>query len=147
MRNITILGNMLGSFYFPAYEAVSRITIGDFIQRIEVTVAMVFVLTVFIKASVCLLVTCKGIAKIFNLKDYRSIVIQTGLLMAFLSYIIYDNIMEMKYWAFKVYPYYAFPMQVILPTVIWIAAEVKSKKSNKSGKTKKTKNIDIENAQ
>ncbi len=133
IRNISVLGNMLGSFYIPSYEAVSRITVGDFIQRIEVTVSIVYVFTTFIKVSVCLLVTCKGIGKIFNLKDYRSIVIQTGLLMFFLSYIIYDNIMEMKFWAFKVYPYYAFPMQVILPIIIWIAAEVKTKKGKKSG--------------
>ena len=51
----------------------------------------------------------------FNLKDYRLIVIQTGLLMIYFSYIVYDNSMMMKYWAFKVYPFYAFPLQVILP--------------------------------
>lgn len=126
IRNTTTLGNMVGSFYFPSYEAVSRISIGDFIQRIEVTVSFVFIFGVFIKSTICLLVTCKGIAKMFNLQDYRSIVIQTGLLMAYFSYIVYDNIMDMKYWAFKVYSYYAFPMQVILPIIIWISAEIKS---------------------
>lgn len=129
IRNISMLGNMLGSFYFPSYEAVSRINIGDFIQRMEVTVLTLFVYSIFIKSSICLLVACKGIGHIFNLKDYRSIVIQTGLLMTYLSYIIYDNIMEMKFWAFKVYPYYAFPMQVILPIIIWVLAEIKARKN------------------
>ncbi|HEX2946927.1 MAG TPA: endospore germination permease [Clostridia bacterium] len=135
-RNILILGNMLGSFYFPSYEAVSRISIGDFIQRIEVTDALVFVYGVFIKSSICLLVACKGLGRLFNLKDYRSIVIQLGLLMIYFSYIVYDNIMEMRYWAFKVYSYYAFPMQVILPIMIWIIAEIKArrKKCGKCGK-------------
>jgi spore germination protein KB len=131
IRNIAVLGNMLDSFYFPSYEAVSRTKIGDFIQRIEVTVSIVFIFGVFIKSSICLLVACKGIGKMFNLKDYRSIVIQTGLLMVYFSYIVYDNMMEMKYWAFKVYPYYVFPMQVILPIIIWISAEIKAKKINK----------------
>jgi spore germination protein KB len=35
--------------------------------------------------------------------------------------------MEMKYWAFMVYPYYAFPMQVILPVIVWVLAEIKVK--------------------
>jgi spore germination protein KB len=131
LRNITVLGNMLGSFKFPSYAAVSRINIGDFLQRIEVTVSIVFVYSAFIKSSICLLVACKGIGKVFNLKDYRSIVIQTGLLMIYFSYIIYNNSMEMRYWAFKVYPYYTFPMQVILPVIIWIFAEIKAKKINK----------------
>jgi spore germination protein KB len=126
IRNVAVLGNMLGSFYFPSYEAVSMIAIDDFLQRIEATVSIVFIFSVFIKCAICLLVASKGIEKMFNLTDYRSIVIQTGLLMIYFSYIIYDNIMIMKYWAFKVYPYYAFPMQVILPVIIWVLAEIKA---------------------
>jgi len=136
IRNITVLGNMLGSFYFPSYQAVGKVNIGDFFQRIEVTVAIVFTYGVFAKSSICLLVTCKGFAKVLNIRDYRTIVLQTGLLMIYFSYIIYDNIMTMKYWAFKIYPYYAFPFQVILPVVIWIFAEIKVRK-NKRGKLKK----------
>lgn len=134
-RNIGVLGNMIGSFYFPSYQAVSRINIGNFLERMEVSVAIEFVYGVFIKISVCLLVACKGIGKMFNLKDYRSIVIQTGLIMLYFSYILYQNSMEMKYFAFKVYPYYAFPMQVILPIIIWIFAEIKSKKMNSQQKS------------
>ena len=132
IRNIGVLGNMRGSFYYPSYAAVSRISVGDFVQRIEVTVSIVFIFSAFIKSSICLLVACKGIGKMFNLKDYRSIVIQTGLLMVYFSYIVYDNSMEMIYWAIKVYPYYAFPMQVILPIIIWIIAEIKRKRNRLS---------------
>lgn len=132
-RNILILGNMLGDFYFPSYEAVSRINIGDFVQRIEVTAALIFVYGVFVKSAICLLAACKGICRMFNLKDYRSIVIQLGLLMIYFSYIVYDNIMDMKYWAFEVYTYYAFPMQVMLPVIIWIIAEIKARRK-KCGK-------------
>lgn len=132
IRNITMLGNMLDSINFPSYAAVSRISIGDFLQRIEVTVSIVFVFGVFVKSSICLLVASKGIGKLFNLKDYRSIVIQTGLLMIYFSYIVYDNNMEMKYWAFKVYPYYAFPLQVIFPIIVWILAEIRVKNNQKA---------------
>jgi spore germination protein KB len=133
IRNIGVLGNMVGNFYFPSYAAVGKIRIGDFIQRIEVTVAFVFLFGVFAKASVCLLVASKGVSKLLHLKDYRSIVIQMGVLMIIFAYVIYDNSVEMKYWAFKVYPYYAFPMQVLLPVAVWIAAEVKVKKDPLKG--------------
>ncbi|MGE5678534.1 MAG: GerAB/ArcD/ProY family transporter [Pseudomonadota bacterium] len=128
IRNIAMLGSTLGSLKFPSYAAVSSISIGDFLQRIEVTVSVVFIFGVFVKSSICLLVACKGISKILKLKNYRSIVVQTGLLMIYFSFIVYDNSMEMRYWAFKVYPYYAFPMQVILPIIIWVFAEIKVKK-------------------
>ena len=131
VRNIGALGNMRDNFYFPSYAAVSMINIGDFIQRIEVTVSFVFVFGVLVKTSVCLLVASKGISKTFGLHDYRSIVIQIGLLMIFFAYTVYNNSIEMKYWATRVYPYYAFPVQVILPVIIWIVAEIKAKKTNK----------------
>lgn len=127
IRNIAVIGNMLDSFYFPSYEAVSMITVGNFLQRIEVSVSAIFIFGAFIKASICLLAACKGIGKMFNLKDYRSIAIQVGLLMIYFSYTIYDNVMEMRYWAFKVYSYYAFPMEVILPLIIWMLAEIKAR--------------------
>lgn len=127
IRNIVVLGDMLGSFYFPSYEAVSRIKIGDFLQRIEVTVSFVFFIGVLLKSSVCLLAAAKGAARLFNLKDYRTVVIQIGLLMIYFAYIVYSNSMMMKYWAFNIYPYYAFPVQVIIPIVLWIFAEVKTR--------------------
>lgn len=131
IRNIAILDGFVSKVYFPSHVAVSRIKIGTFIERMEVTVSAVFALGVFTKTSICLLVTCKGIEKIFNLKDYRSIVIQTGLLMVFFSNVIYKSIMEMEYWAFKIYEFYAFPFQVIIPILLLIMAEIKVRSRNK----------------
>jgi spore germination protein KB len=130
LRNIGVLGNILSSYYFPSYEAVRRIKIGDFVQRIEVTVSFVFFIGVLFKSSVCLLAAAKGVSKLFKLNNYRSAVIQIGLMMIYFAYIIYDNSMEMKYWASKIYPYYAFPVQVIIPVIMWIFAEVKIRKSS-----------------
>lgn len=131
LRNILTLGGLQANIYFPAHVAVSRINIGEFLQRIEITVALVFVVGAFIKTSVCLLVACKGIAYLFHLNDYRSTVIQVALLMLYLSVILYGSIMEMGNWAFQTYFYYAFPFQVIFPIIILITAEIKVRK-NKS---------------
>jgi spore germination protein KB len=127
-RNIAVLGGLRDKVYFPSHVAVSRFSIGNFLQRMEVTVVIVFIFGTLLKSSVCLFVTCKGIARLFNLQDYRSIVIQTGLLMIYFSYTVYENIMDMTFWAFKVYPYYAFPFQVLIPVLLWLAAEIKARK-------------------
>lgn len=127
LRNILVLGEILPSLYFPSHVAVSRINIGDFLQRIEVSVAVVFIIGVFIKSSVCLLVSSIGIAKLFQLNDYRSVVIQMGLIMVYFSYILYDSIFEMRSWAFEVYSYYAFPFQVIIPLLMLLIAEIKGR--------------------
>lgn len=132
IRNILVLGaDFIEQTYFPSYVAVSLISIGDFLQRIESTVSVVLLFGGFVKISVCLLSACKGVDYIFKIGNYRQIVAPVGLLMMITSCFIYQSVMEMFEWAFKIYKYYAFPFQVILPIIIWIAAEIKVKKQSK----------------
>lgn len=128
LRNIMIMGPLtLETVYFPAYAAISRINVGNFLQRLEIGVTIVFLLSGFIKVSVCLLGATKGLTRILGFDDFRILVLPVGLLMTNLAHIIYKDIDEMFEWAFKVWPYYAFPFQVILPLFIWIFIEIKMK--------------------
>jgi spore germination protein KB len=38
-------------------------------------------------------------------------------------------------WAFKVWPYYALPFEVILPIIIWIFIEIKERMKSRSQST------------
>jgi spore germination protein KB len=125
-RNIMVLGpNTMEAMYFPSYSAISRVNIGNFLQRMEIVVTIAFLLAGFIKISVALLAATKGFARLFGFEDYAIWVVPIGLLMVNMSYLLYDDITEMFEWAQKIWPYYAFPFQVILPIGIWIALEVK----------------------
>lgn len=136
VRNVLVLGvDFINMLYFPSYIAASLINIGDFLQRIEVFVAVGFLFAGFAKISVCLLAASKGIANLFKIDNYRQIVAPIGLLMMITSCFIYQSTMEMQEWAFKVYKYYAFPFQVILPIIIWISAEIKIKQQKKKKKS------------
>jgi spore germination protein KB len=130
MRNILVLGADIAELlYFPSYIAVTRINVANFLQRLEIAVSIVFVVCVWVKLSICLLASAKGVARIFNLADYRITVFPIVILMINVSYILYENAMEMVEWAFKVYPYYALPFQVVLPIIILIAAEIKTRRA------------------
>ncbi|NQX48786.1 endospore germination permease [Paenibacillus tritici] len=125
LRNLLVLGpDILSSLYFPSYVAVSRINIGDFLTRIEGSAAIVFVTALFIKASLCLYVTSNGVSKVFKLKSYRSVVLQMGLIMVYLSDFIYADIMEMQSFAYHIYKVYALPFQVFIPVLLWLTAEL-----------------------
>ncbi|WP_379127783.1 endospore germination permease [Paenibacillus sp. sgz500958] len=142
VRNLLVLGpELLSSLYFPSYVAVSRINVGDFLTRIEGSSAIVFVTSLYIKVSLCLFVASNGLAKVLKLKSYRSVVLQLGFIMIYLSNFLYKNIMEMQYFAFHIYKVYALPFQVIIPGALWIGAEIKAKRNNaqKTQKTQKNK--------
>lgn len=133
VRNVLVLGaDTVSILYFPSYTAVSKINIGDFLQRIEVMVSVVFIFAGFVKISICLHAACKGVCRVLNINNYRFIVSPVGLMMVNLAYWIYPDIMEMQNWAFKIYKYYALPFEVILPITILIVAAIRIR----SGKLK-----------
>lgn len=129
LRNLFLLGpQLVDSGYFPSYIAVKVIYLGDIISRIEGSIAMNFVLGGVLKTSVCLLAAAKGTAYLFGLRNYKQVLMPLGLLAVGLSSILYKNSIEM-YGFIKIYMYYAFPFQVIIPLLIWIVAEFKARKN------------------
>jgi spore germination protein KB len=128
-RNIMILGSYIISMsYYPSFFAVARINIGHFLQRLESAVSITFLISGFVKISMCLFGASKGISKLFNFVDYRFIVIPTALIILNLSFIVSSDIMESAKWNLQVYPYYAFIFQVILPSLTFICAKIRYKK-------------------
>jgi spore germination protein KB len=120
IRNTAMLGSdVVSNLYFPSYVAISRISIGEFLQRIEGGASVVFVSALFVKVSVCLYAACIGISKICKLSSYKVVLIQTGLLLIYQSSYIYSSMLEMVNWAYEVYQYYAFPFQVLIPVLLW----------------------------
>lgn len=131
IRNVLVLGIGTASIlYFPSLSAVSLINIGNFLQRIEIIVSVVFLLAGIVKIGVCLYAVSNGVAKIFNFDSYRPLVAPIGFLMMNLSGFIYRSTMEMFEWAEKIYQFYAMPFQIILPLIIFIVAEIKSRVGN-----------------
>ncbi len=114
--------------YFPSHIAVSRLDIGNLLQRLEILPAVALLTGGFVKISTCLLAASKGLSRVFEYDHYRFIVTPLGILMVNLAYLVYNNIMDMVSWAKDYWPIYAFPFQVILPLIIWIAAEFKARR-------------------
>ncbi|AZV57625.1 endospore germination permease [Clostridium sp. AWRP] len=138
INNIIVLGvQTTTDLYFPPYTSTRTIKIGDFIERFEIVIALIFIFMGFVKVSVCLYAASTGIAKVFNINNYEIMAAPIGLLMINLSQILYNNTMEMFHWANNIYMYYAVPFQVILPIVTLIIAQIKLGSNNSAPKTLK----------
>lgn len=118
VANVSIL-------HFSSYASVRLINIGNFLQRIEVSVTIVFFFAGFVKISACLYAASTGAARVLNIQNYRNIVAPIGLLMMIFSIIMYKSTAEMFDWAMEIYKYYAFAFEVALPLFILITAEIK----------------------
>lgn len=127
--NILVLGiNMSSNYYYPAYATFTKIHIGNFIQRIEVLLAVIFVLGSFVKISVCFLATIRGIAKIFKFNDYRFLITPIALIILNISHFYTEGIMEFWKYIDEIWSYYALLFEMIFPIIFIIIAEIKKKK-------------------
>jgi len=72
---------------------------------------------------------CKGVTKVFNLKEYRNILIPIVILMINFVQIMFKSIMEAMEFTNDLWPSYALLMQVIFPFIIFIGALLKKRYS------------------
>jgi len=129
LRNLLVLGSeTVSRLYFKSTLSVSLIKLG-FLQRLEMTVIIVFIVCVFIKVSIATFAVCNGISKVFSFNDYKFMATPIALLMLSFSSFVYKSSMEMVFFASNVWPYYSFVFEVIIPLIIFIVAEIRSRSS------------------
>lgn len=128
LRNLLVLSeNIMIRMYFPSYVAISRVEIADIFQRLEIVVAVTFLLTGFIKTCMCFLAAAKGLASIFNIDSYRKLAMPVSLLMINMCYWSYESIMETNIWVVSTWPYYAMFFQAIIPIITLITIKLRRK--------------------
>ncbi|MCB2293557.1 endospore germination permease [Clostridium algoriphilum] len=129
LRNLLVLGSETVSvLYFQSTMAVSLISLGG-LQRLEMTVIIVFFVCGFIKVSITTFAVCNGITKVFGFDDYKFIATPVVLLMLNFSFFITQSTNESNFWISNIWQYFSFPFEVIIPLVIFIVAEIRSRKS------------------
>lgn len=132
VRSVLILGIPNKAIQnFASYASSRLVRVGTFLQRIEASVAIVFMISGFSKSTICLYAATKGLSHLFNIKDYHKLAAPVGLLIALYSIIVHNDAAELFEWATKIYPYYAIPFQIIIPVIVWITAEIKIRTSGK----------------
>ncbi len=127
LRDALVLGaQTVSGLLYPAYTAAQVIALGDFFQRFEILLGVVFLLCAAVKAAVCLTGAARGAAAVLGAGDGKRLAAPTGLLMAALALGLFGSVPGLfRYLA--VYKYAALVFQVVLPTAVWVAAELKSR--------------------
>ena len=119
-----VLGpEMISVEYFPSYSTARIINLGDFLSRIEGSISVNFMLAGVSKLAVCLIAASRGMASLFNIENWRRLVVPMALMALMLSTILYRNTMEM-FSFIKYYGYYVIPFQILLPLILWAFSEI-----------------------
>ena len=139
-RNLFVLGGpTMESELFPSYTTIRIVRVGTFLQRLESTISSNFYLGGITKIAVCLFGASIGTAKLLGIKGYKKALFPVAVIMAVFSQIVYKNVFEMLN-GLSLYRWIALPFQTLLPIIIWIGAEIKTRKDKKNMKPKQSGN-------
>ena len=124
---IAVLGpNSTARLSFSTYSLIRDYSIG----RSDAFVIILWVTSIFGKVSLFYYATAIGTAQLFNLKDYRNLVLPIGILLSALSTQVVQSNIELVEYLSKPFPPFAYVFEYVIPTIILVIAKVRGMKNN-----------------
>ncbi|MFJ8462191.1 endospore germination permease [Lysinibacillus xylanilyticus] len=111
---------------FPSYALAQRVSIGNFLQRVEVIMAGMWIISIFIKMFMYFYASVIGIAQICEIKDHRPLILPIGMTIIGLSQIIHPNIVHSNIYNKEIFPLFSGTVAILLPIVLLIAAKIRN---------------------
>ncbi len=120
---------------FPSYALAQRISIGNFLQRIEVIMATMWIITIFIRTFMYFYAAVIGIAQICKIKNHRPLILPLGMIILGLSQIVHPNIIHSDIYNRDTWPIFAFILMILLPLLLLIVAKIRKINGNQENNT------------
>lgn len=125
--SISILGEAeYENAFYPIYMVMRRINIGDFIQRVEMAVIIVFMLYAFVKEMIYLFAISEVASHILKLDDYKFMSMPLVFLVSILSYLVYSSVITQRHLE-SMYPYFSWLLHLLYMTILFVICELKRK--------------------
>ncbi|MFD6442617.1 GerAB/ArcD/ProY family transporter, partial [Peribacillus sp. NPDC060186] len=112
---------------YPSYLVARKINIGDFLQRIEAIMAIMWIITIYYKMALYFYATVIGLAQTLNMKDYRPLTLPLGMILVPLSILIHPNVVHSATFDNEIWPLYVTTYGLVLP-ILLLAVKVFRKK-------------------
>ena len=117
---ILVLGPYLAARdLYPNYNVARRISVGGFFERVEALIAIMWMITLFIKATVYFYAFILGLSQLLNLKEYRAITLPVAIIAVAGAPLIAPNQTYYIYAFDNFWPYFIITFGLILPLLLW----------------------------
>ena len=125
---------------FPSYSLAQRISIGNFLQRIEVIMAAMWIISIYIKTFMFFYAGVIGISQICKIKNHRPLIFPFGMIILGLSQIVHPNIIHSDIYNRETWPIFSFIFAILLPLVLLLVAKIRKINGNPGSNTCSTQN-------
>lgn len=126
LTSIAVFGAMMARIEVPAILGARLISIGGLIERVEPLVLLMWIMAAFVKVSVFYYCGVLATAQWLHLKEYKPLVLPTGVLLTVLSIIVWENESELTQFMFRAAPYNIF-IEAGLPLLLLALAWLRGK--------------------
>ncbi|MFC9539848.1 endospore germination permease [Lysinibacillus sp. NPDC056959] len=134
--SILVLGPVnTASRTFPSYALAQRISIGNFLQRIEVIMAAMWIISIYIRTFMYFYASVIGIAQIFKIKNHRPLIFPLGMIILGISQIVHPNIIHSNIYNRDIWPIFSFILMILLPLLLLIVAKIRKINGNQGDNT------------
>ncbi|MGR3764706.1 GerAB/ArcD/ProY family transporter [Rossellomorea sp. NS-SX7] len=113
---------------FPTYVLAKKINIADFLQRVEVVAAAVWIISLFFKVAICFYATVIGLSEVFALKNKKILLYPVGVSVLYFSVYIYPNTAFFSMFVTEVILSYSLLFGLVIPLCTLIIIKLKNKK-------------------
>lgn len=117
--------------FYPVYGAVSQIDIGGFFTRLEITVTFLFLITTFVKSTICLIVAGRCLSYIVGEENYRYLLTPLAISALPGTFWIIEGTLEMDKRVMSYWPPLEFASQIVIPVILWSVVEIRLKNQKK----------------
>lgn len=129
LLSILVMGaENTSSELYSSFELAKKIEIGEFIQRVDVVITTVWLITIFFKLILCFYITALSLSQTLNLSDYRPLTLPLGMILYAVSIIIVPNVPYLISFDTTVWPFYALTFGLLFPLLLLGIAAVRKKR-------------------
>lgn len=126
---IGVLGVTRAShFLYPLYVIVQEVRIAEFIERVETTIVIVWLIWIFIKLCIAYYCAVAGICQLFRLQDRTWIALPLLLLISGLALTTGENVVENIEWGKRYMFEFASLFGVILPLLLLVLTWIRKRR-------------------
>ncbi|MBO7743787.1 endospore germination permease [Paenibacillus sp. MWE-103] len=126
---IMVFGPVTDKLSFPFLSVIQYIGIQGSFERLEAFAVSMWMMGIFLKASVLLFIFCLHISHLFELQDYRKFMIPVTLLSVIGSVWVSTNAAELNDFLTFTYPVMGLVNQTLIPLLLLIIDVLKKKHS------------------
>ncbi|MFE5321740.1 endospore germination permease [Paenibacillus sp. NPDC056579] len=126
LLSILVLGaDLTARHIYPSFTLAKKISVGNFLERVEVIMAGIWFITIYFKLSICFYAATMTFAELFRLKEARPLYLPFGMIMVVYSIVAYPNSAYFLNFATKIWVWFSATFGLLIPLLLLAAARLR----------------------